>query len=230
MDPCYPIINSLGFASLYGVVVYITKLSVAMKDEQTDDVALLRGINSRDEFMVNTFYKQVFRKLFLLASWYLDDEHDASDAVTDVFIAFLASEEEYKTLEHIEGLLYIRVRWASLDKLKALKRDQKHRGTAELDEVSTIEDSMEDDIVKVEHYNLIRETMEALPARYRLVLEQLFFEGKQSPEIARLLNVNDSVVHTIKSRAIKKLKTILADKNLIIILLLFFATILFSFL
>jgi RNA polymerase sigma factor (sigma-70 family) len=122
------------------------------------------------------------------------------------------------------------VRWASLDKLKALKRDNKRRGTTDLDEVSIIEDSMEDVIVKAEHYNLIRDTMEALPARYRLVLEQLFFEGKQSPEIALILNVSDSVVHTIKSRAIKKLKTILADKNLIIILLLFFAAIFFSFL
>lgn len=193
-----------------------------MKDEQIDNVALLRGINSRDEFMVNTFYKQVFRKLFLLASWYLDDEHDACDAVADVFIELLAEEETYKTLEHIEGLLYIRVRWASLDKLKAIKRDKKHRGATDLDEVLIIEDSIEDDIVKAEHYNLIRETMEALPSRYRLVLEQLFFEGKQSTEIARILNVNDSVVHTIKSRAIKKLKAILADKNLIIILLLFF--------
>src|SRR6516225_5962462 len=104
-----------------------------MKDEQIDEVALLRGINSRDEFMVNALYKQVFQKLFLLAGEWLDDEHDASDAVNDVFLEFLAEEEKYMALSHIEGLLYIRVRWASLDKLKALKRDSKYRGTTELD-------------------------------------------------------------------------------------------------
>lgn len=193
-----------------------------MKDEQIDEVALLRGINSRDEIMVNAFYKQVFKKLFLLASEWLDDEHDACDAVNDVFLALLAEEEKYETLSHIEGLLYVRVRWASLDKLKALKRDNKQRGTTELDDVSATEDSIEDDIVRVENDNAIKEIIETLPPRYRLVVEQLFFEGKQSPEIARLLNGNDNTVYIIKSRALKRLKAILADKKLIIILLLFF--------
>jgi len=54
-------------------------------------------------------------------------------------------------------------------------------------------------------------------------LEQLFFEGKQNPDVARILNANDNVVYIIKNRAIKKLKAILSDKNLIIILLLFFS-------
>lgn len=204
------------------MVVYITKLSVNMKDEQIDDVALLRGINNRDEFMVNAFYKQVFHKLFELAYKYLDDEHDARDAVTDVFIAFLMEEEKYNTLVHIEGLLYIRVRWASLDKLKAIKRDKKYRGTIDPDEVSATENSIEDDIVRAEHDHAIKEIIETLPPRYRLVLEQLFFEGRQSPDIARILNVNDNAVYIIKNRAIKKLKALLADKNLIIILLLLF--------
>jgi RNA polymerase sigma-70 factor (ECF subfamily) len=193
-----------------------------MKDEQIDKVALLRGINSRDEFMVNAFYRQVFEKLFLLASEWLDDEHDARDAVTDVFMDFLAKKETYETLSHIEGLLYMRVRWASLDKLKTLKRDKMYRGTTELDEVSATECSIEDHIVRIEHDYAIKAIIETLPPRYRLVLEQLFFEGKQSPEIARILNGNDNTVYIIKSRALKKLKEILADKKIIIILLLFF--------
>ncbi|MFL5747469.1 MAG: RNA polymerase sigma factor [Niastella sp.] len=194
-----------------------------MKDEQIDDVALLRGINSRDEFMVNAFYKQVFQKLSEVAHRYLDDKHDACDAVTDVFLAFLAEEVKYESLPHIEGLLYIRVRWASLDKLKALKRDNRHREATDLEDVSVTENSIEDDIVRVEHDHAIKEIIATLPPRYRLVLEQLFFEGKQNPDVARILNANDNVVYIIKNRAIKKLKAILSDKNLIIILLLFFS-------
>jgi RNA polymerase sigma factor (sigma-70 family) len=200
-----------------------------MKDEQIDEVALLRGINSRDECMVNAFYKQVFQKLFLLAGWYLDDEHDASDAVTDVFLAFLAGEEMYTTLTHIERLLYMRVRWASLDKLKALKRDRRQRAAIVPETVMAAGDSIEDEMMKVEHSYTIKKMIDTLHPRYRLVLEAYFFEGKESPEIARLLNVNSDVLYTIKNRAINRLKAILADKNLIIILLLFVAAVFFSF-
>lgn len=221
LDPAIQNISSYGFYQPVWSGVYITKLSVTMKDEQIDDIALLRGINSRDKFMVNAFYKQVYQKLSEVAHRYLDDVHDACDAVTDVFIAFLTAEEQYETLSHIEGLLCVRVRWASLDRLKALKRDI-HRSATELDELSAMEDSIEDIIVRVEHDYAIKEIIETLPPRYRLVVEQLFFEGKQSPEIASILNANDNVVYIIKTRALKRLKTILADKNLIIILLLFF--------
>lgn len=222
MDPAIQNINLYGFYRPVWSGVYITKLSVIMKDEQIHELVLLRGINSRNEFMVNAFYKQVYQKLSEVAHRYLDDEHDACDVVTDVFMAFLAAEEKYETLSHIEGLLCVRVRWASLDKLKAIKRDNMHRGATELDEVSVTGNSIEDDIVRVEHDYAIKEIIETLPHRYRLVLEQLFFEGKQSPEIASILNANDNVVYIIKNRALKRLKAILADKKLIFILLLFF--------
>jgi RNA polymerase sigma-70 factor (ECF subfamily) len=193
-----------------------------MKHVHIDDVALFQGINSRDGLMINLFYKRVYPKLFLAASKYLEDEHDASDVVSNVFIEFLHKEEAFNNLEHIERTLYLRVFWASKGKLKALKKEKKQRGMTDLDEVSVTEDSVEEEIVKTELFNLIREMLEALPPRYRLVMQQYFFEGKQSPEIARLLNVNSNALYIIKNRAIKRLQAILSDKNMVIILLLFF--------
>jgi RNA polymerase sigma-70 factor (ECF subfamily) len=194
-----------------------------MKVVHVDDVALFQAINSRDGHMVNRFYKRVYPKLFLAASKYLEDDHDASDAVTDVFLKFLQKEESFKNLEHIERTLILRVYWASKDKLKSIRRRGKQGITTDLlDEISATEDSIEEVIVKVELSNEIHEMIKALPPRYRVAIEQIFFEGKQNAEIARLLNTNSNALYIIKNRAIKRLQAIFTDNNIIIILLLLF--------
>ncbi|MBO9204691.1 MULTISPECIES: RNA polymerase sigma factor [Niastella] len=193
-----------------------------MKNEPIDEVVFLHGINCRDRIIAYEFYKLVFPKLCWAANDYLNDEHYAWDVVTAVFDRFMEEKETYGTLSHVEAVLYKRVCWASLDRLKALKRDKSNYGTSELDVVSDEEASIEDLIVKAEYYNLIREAMKTLPDNYSFVLEELFLKGTKSDEVARLLNTTNNAVYIIKNRALKRMYQILKDKSIIIILLLFF--------
>jgi RNA polymerase sigma-70 factor (ECF subfamily) len=193
-----------------------------MKHLQKDKVALFQRIIDRDDFVINKFFGWLYPKLFLVASRYLADEHDARDAITDVFMKFLESEQAYESFEHIVRTLYLRAYWASQNRMKFIKNDNRRRAITDVSEVSDTEAPVEDDIVRAEFYSLVKEKLETLPPRDQLILEEYFFEGKQCPEIARILNVKDSVVYNAKDRAIKKLQAIFVGKNVIIILFLFF--------
>lgn len=209
----------MAFTSLYGMVIYINKLSVAMKDENIDEVALIRGIASGDLLIANELYKQVFPRLSRVAFWHVKNEQVAWDIVADVFVHLIKEGKEFENCDHLMAVLYKRVRWTSQDRAKSLR---KGIVITALTEEAATEDSVEDDIVRAEHLNAIKEAMEALPPQYREVLEAYFFKGKKIAEIARILNINAEKVSLIKIRAIKRLQAILANKNLIIILLLFF--------
>jgi len=190
-----------------------------MNDEIIDEVALVRGIASGDLLIANELYRQVFPKLSRVAMWYMKDEHAAWDVVADVYLHLIREGILYENLAHIKGVLYKRVRWTSQDRAKSLRRGIV---ITELTEGAATEEPVENDIIKAEHYNALKEAMDALPPQYRQVLEEYFFKGKKIAEIARILHLNAEKVSLIKIRALKRLQVILADKNLIIILLLFF--------
>ncbi|AEV99406.1 hypothetical protein A4D02_26580 [Niastella koreensis] len=192
-----------------------------MKDFLNDEEAMFRGIINRNEFIVNKFFEWMYPKLYLVARKYLDDEHDANDAVTDVFLKFLEKEEAYEDFGHIVKVLFLRVYWAGKNKMNFIKSDNRRRAITDLSEVSDTEAPVEEAMVQAEFYSLVKEKLETLPAADQLILKEYFFEGKQCPEIARILEVKDSLVYNRKDRAIKKLQAIFVGKNMIIILFLF---------
>lgn len=192
-----------------------------MKDLLNDEVAMYRGIINRNESVVNTFFEWMYPKLYLVARRYLDDEHDATDAVTDVFLKFLEIEQAYENFGHMVKFLFLRVYWESLNKMNALKNNNKRRAITDLSEVTDTEAPVEEDMIRAEFYSLVKEKLETLPPPDQLILKEYFFEGKQCPEIARILEVKDSLIYNRKDRAIKKLQAIFVGKNVIIILFMF---------
>lgn len=66
-----------------------------------------------------------------------------------------------------------------------------------------------------EQKNLVSQSLELLPARYRLFI-QLYFDQSLSPEeIANILRVSINAVYTQKSRILGKLRETLRDSGVL---------------
>lgn len=194
-----------------------------MKELSIGDFELLRGINNRDGRIINKFHGVVYAKLFWFAHKFMNNAFDAEEIVNDAFLAFLRTDIVFDSLAFAEGWLYNRIRWICLDKLKSKAIDNKRITSAEPPENVAYEESVEDLIVKAEVYNAIKVEIEKYPKRDQQIIRLYFFEGKNSPEIAHILNVKVSYVYNKKDRLLKSIKVILIRKKLIVIVLSFFS-------
>ncbi|MCH6546350.1 MAG: sigma-70 family RNA polymerase sigma factor [Deltaproteobacteria bacterium] len=70
-------------------------------------------------------------------------------------------------------------------------------------------------LMNQEQKNLVSQSLELLPARYRLFI-QLYFDQSLSPEeIANILRVSINAVYTQKSRILGKLRETLRDSGVL---------------
>jgi len=187
-----------------------------MKELHLDDVALLRGFNSRDKNTISKLHDLAFKKYFWFAFNFLKDKEQAQDAVTDAFLAILSEEDAFVSVGNIYAWLYKRVRWNCLG---ILRRRLNHGNIEELINMPDEEASIEERRIKAEVYHAILQEIERLPSRNKLILELYFFEGKETQEIAELLGMNVKTVHNTRKLLLKSLKNQLVRKSLTVLIL-----------
>jgi RNA polymerase sigma factor (sigma-70 family) len=190
-----------------------------MKDLHIDDVALLRGFNNRDKYTINKLHSLVYKKFFWFAYSFLKDKELAQDAVTDAFIALLNAQDEFANMDNITAWLYNRVRWNCWVALRPKASRHMLRTTDELMDIPDEDATVEEKRIKAEVYHAILQEIEKLPARHKAILKLYFFEGKTTPEIAKLLEMNVKTVHNTRGLLLKSIKNELIRKSMTVIIL-----------
>lgn len=139
----------------------------------------------------NQYVDMVYRVCFM----YFKNTYDTEDAVQTTFIKLLEYKGEFRSQEHLKAWLLV----TSSNICKNTVNHWWHKKVHFLDE----------EIPKIDYYNELVDSIQALPKKYKMVVYLYYYEGYKTKEIANLLKIKES---TIRSRLLQARK--LLRKNL----------------
>lgn len=158
-------------------------------------------------------YTQYYERLFYYAYGFVEDAETCRDIVANVFEQAWKENEKLRPA-NINSFLYSCVRNRCIDQLRheqAAQRYLTHIRSTMTEEESESPEELE------ERINLVRKSIEELPARTRFVLEQCYFHNKKYREVAEILGITPDGVkkHIMKAFDLleQQLSVLLNHKN-----------------
>lgn len=154
-----------------------------------------------------------YRGLRYYAASILDNEEEAEEAVSDVFVKLWQKAADFDNLDSIKGFLFISTRNRCLDRLKQSKREQHRLGdyAYALSSQSETDDYL---LLETEVLMVIYEEIEQLPTKAQMVFKLIFFDGLKTNQVAEKMGVSIKTVRNQKARAIRLIQTALLKKGM----------------
>jgi RNA polymerase sigma-70 factor (ECF subfamily) len=164
-----------------------------------------------DDFRMGS--EKAFAKLFRLlyptlcfyALGFTDDQAAAEDIAEETFIMVWNRRESFNHFKVLRSFLFSSVRNACLNWMKQKARHAVHEKrisvTAEFTEPSILEN-----LVRAEVFRDVNAAIEKLPPKCRKIISMIFFEGKNTRDVAEELNLSISTVKTQKNRGLMLLR------------------------
>ena len=153
-----------------------------------------------DENMDNAQFKIIVEKyantIYRTTLSFCNNISDAEDAVQNAFIKLMKCDIDFQDDNHIKKWLTK----VAINECKMLWRSYWYKNIISIDDVIN-----EPSHIDNERQELFDELMK-LPVKYRSVLHLYYYEGYHCNEIAEILNISPSTVHTQLHRARNMLK------------------------
>lgn len=164
-----------------------------------------------------SIFRDYFGPLCGFSNKYVDDFDAAKDIVHEVFISLWEKFNDLPADSNYKSYLYTAVRNRSLNYL----RDKKSH--ARLEDAGSMEASENSaGLLELELAERIEECMDQLPERCREIFELSRIDGLRYREIAEKLNISIKTVENQMSKALRILKSGLADYLTILLGILLF--------
>lgn len=168
-----------------------------------DDEMLIQGFRSGDHESFEELILKYRGKAISFARRYVDDDFIAEDIVQESFAALYVYRDRYKEQYSFKTYLFTIVKNKSIDYLRK-KRD------CSLDGIQTVGGvNPEEEVLRAEEWNFIRQKINYLKEDYRTVIHLLENEDFSYQEIARIMGKSLGQVKVLVYRARKKLKSLL---------------------
>ncbi len=145
-------------------------------------------------------FKQTFPRMLNYCKLFVHDQEQANDLVQACFIKLWEKRSSIKTLQSVESLLFVMLRNKCLNYL----RDQKlHTIEKEIDSIgeNELQHLFQLDFIGKEETSLeeqlivaIRESVERLPEKRKIVFTKSKLEGKKNKEVADELGISVKAV------------------------------------
>lgn len=174
-----------------------------MKQYQLYDNKLLAELLSKsDELAFTEIYSRFWQKLFAVAYNRLKEIQVAEDIVHDVFASLWANREKIE-VELLENYLATATKYMVLGKIKRKERERTFNAS---NQAPILEMQIENSL----HYKcileLVKNEVEKLPEKCRLIFKCSRNEGMPVKQIARELHISPKTVENQLAKALKQLK------------------------
>lgn len=152
------------------------------------------------EYIVDNFSDDVFRAAFSLTK----NRQESEDIVSDVFMKFFEvyKEKEFKDEDHIKAWL-IR---AAINRAKDYLKSFRYKNS-----LNELKDEYQSEFNFSDANIDVKEAMNRIDEKYRIVLYLYYFQQYSTEEIAKLLGTVKGTIVSRLSRAREKLKLELPD-------------------
>lgn len=155
----------------------------------------------------------IFREIFddhysplcFFAEKLLKDQPAAEDLVEDVFIKLWLKEPDFSKYKNIKAVLYIAVKNACLDFIKADHRNLVKNVQWAYTKQQETETFVLNEMIYIEVVQEIYAELHKLPRECRNIMQLLFIDGWDNKKIADYLDVS---IHTIKKHKLKGIQTL----------------------
>lgn len=154
-----------------------------------------------DKAQMAEIYDRLHDAVYRTAFAYLRNRQDAEDITHDVFLQRFAREEPFPDGEQ-EKAWMLRV---TINRCKDLLRSFRRKNSVPLEEAAQIPARTSDE-------RAVWDAVNALPARYRILVHLHYAEGYTLREIAKMTHQTETAVQTQLYRARKRLRAILGEE------------------
>jgi RNA polymerase sigma-70 factor (family 1) len=177
--------------------------------EKISDASALDALRTGDGTAFDALFRAYYAPLCYYAASFTDGDMDeAEDVVQQTFVKFWEQRANLSIAWSVKAYLYKTVHNACLNRLRALKtREQyKQRNMLELERQHVPPPGAETELRE-----RLQKALESLPAQCRQVFELSRFEELKYREIAEHLNISIKTVETQMGKALRIMRTHLAD-------------------
>lgn len=178
-----------------------------------EDSFLFSGIKAGEEAVFRTIFDKYYRSLVVFANRFLNDIDLSRSVVQDVFVMLYDKREEIDIHTNLKSLLFQSVRNRSLNILKHDKMKREHHQQI-FDSSSEIDQPFE----LMEYAELeqcIATAVNDLPEQCQKIFKMSRYDGITNQEIADELDISKRTVETQISKALKRIREVLADSGLL---------------
>lgn len=157
-----------------------------------------------DESAFTELYNRFWQKLFSIAYKRLNEMQVAEDIVHDVFVMLWANREKIK-IDALENYLATATKYMVLLNVKRRERDRNYYSRS-LPHTALFDLPIETSLHYKRVLEIIKNEVEALPEKCRLIFNYSRNEGMPVREIARQLNISPKTVENQINKALRQLK------------------------
>lgn len=187
--------------------------------DQHSEQQLIRRFRAGNESAVTDLYGMYYKGLVYFARRIVEHAGEAEDIAQDSMVKLLGKKNDFDRLSDIKSFLYVSVRNACFNYLKARDRHElSHRELRYLTPEG--EESADTEMLKSRVLAEIYQEVAALPAQCGEVFRLLFIHKLTTAEAAERLGLSPQTVLNQKARAIKLLRYRLSEKGFLTLLLL----------
>jgi len=184
-----------------------------------NEAMIWKGIQQKDTRIFERYYKENFKRFFLMAFRYLKDSTQAEETVNDVFLKLWEDGVRIHIESSLRSYIYKAVVNRSLNVIQKNKREiGKHMDLEAFRDDGYEWKQIEDNEQMVKLYAAI----ERLPEKCRQVFEMSRFEELKQQEIADKLGISVKTVKNHITIALKQLNSLLLKGLLFPLLILKF--------
>lgn len=163
-----------------------------MEQNFTEDVRLARN---GDSAAFARLYTLVYKDMYRIALYSLRSTHDACDAVSDTVLDAFCNIGRLKDEKAFRG-------WIMRILSAKIKRKQRDYFTDTVEFTEDVEPAVDFDCETAE----LKNAMDSLEPRSRLILSLTVLEGYSSGEISEIIGIKANTVRSILARTKKKLR------------------------
>ena len=172
---------------------------------------LLKG----EKLTFKEFFERFYPTLTVFAQKYVVEQEIAEDICQDAFIKAYESDNSFKSIDNLKAFIYTLTKNSCLNYIKHAKVEKKKKKL----QPDKDDNFFRDTIIEQETYRILYQAIDTLPKKSKKIIE-LSLNGMTNPQIAVELDVSINTVKTLKVRSYQKLRELLKEHKLAILLLL----------
>ena len=175
-----------------------------------------------DEHAFSELYKKCYRDLYSYGISLGMDEHQAVDAIQDIFLKIYLKSIKIKNAETVRPFLFQSIKNAYLN---LLKREQKHISLENLTYDFSFKYTIEDRLINKEDREAVKQKIDkalsTLTSRQKEIIYLRFLHEMEFEEIAVILNISEQAARNLLHRAFEKIRKNANTLDVIILYLIF---------
>ena len=173
----------------------------------TDRIQYLQNQIARhsDQYAYKELFTGLYNYLYHFAYSFVKSKQSAEEILSDVFIKIWEKRIGLEKIDNLKIYLYVATRNTALN----YAEKQKKSATQDIDglgrEMTSIHFNPEELLITTEMMNRIRESVDKLPAKCKLVFKLIKEDGLKYKEVAEIMNISVKTVENQLAIALRKI-------------------------